>query len=845
MDKLPNASNTSVNVNHNETVDSATINRPFNRLLENDIFKEGHVQDILSTIINEGLEGEIANFLGLDETYINGILNDIADNNGTSATLGDLDDVGIIDVEDKDIIRYEQGVGDFVNVSSEDDNNIDAYIEDFEYLNDITHEELSVEPTFEYQDDIRIYTYEYEGNLFKSGGDSINPNLIKGFYLDISLFGIVNNNASEGNGGVEWSVSCNYPDGEEYVVLKYHAENVDDDGGIGQLVFVPYNYKNTETFKITVRLESNQSDWVDTNGRDLNYLKISKIKAKNIDSNIDSEKNQQLINGSVDPNDAKIMSDGFIESGSSGGYQIWDSATNTNYSEWSDVIPIIVPERTAKTIIEFENYTITEGISSGDVGASSGAVGSAIGRVVIDWITEEISGNVNLYKGSGMSLIGSAVLQGNVNSTSSFNLLNNSLGGVDITLGIKTNFRRIAGLPIVIDNYLNIALGKVQYIITHYNCQGTDVESDSEYFCTISTSDTVPHGISVGPPCEGHFSIHDNGAQTTIANDFDTSTSVNYSGKDLTVIQQSASYMEGTLGYNRPSVCQTNGNRVAYFEVDLTNRTGPTVLRIGARIGEYHRWYISNGGPTDGWQDLTGLSSDSNGYHDNTSRYTYLVIDNYWNVPNGINYICLRAGSCGGNTYLRLDKGDIMYLDSTPAIYSIGRYFNYEKSVHGFNIPYGYMDDTNMGIAKRAINTSIVSYPSTNISYMANCFVECEDQSPEVPPPPPIPPGYVAITNDGTWSDEEYMGGRLKCGRFGPCSVRRTVSFSVNGVAELEWTKSIGKIGRFDEYYGGFKWRIRITDPNFTGPLTVTVKARTRERYDSIQKTVNYFVIDA
>ena len=90
---IPNSERVKVNVAPNESVDSATINRPPNRLLDNDTTLLTFVQNIEDTVISTGLTGQIrggaVSAIGIDPFFITNLVETVA----VSGTLRGLDDV--------------------------------------------------------------------------------------------------------------------------------------------------------------------------------------------------------------------------------------------------------------------------------------------------------------------------------------------------------------------------------------------------------------------------------------------------------------------------------------------------------------------------------------------------------------------------------------------------------------------------------------------------------------------------------------------------------------------------------------------------------------------------------
>lgn len=501
---LPHSEQEDVNVNVNETPDTATLNRNFNRLLSNDTAIRDIIETILNTEISDGLIGSIGDLLQVDETYLEQLIIDILNGEGTPYNLNSLSDVLIENLSHGDILTYDITDGLWKNGGADTLPPLQSvFIRDNSYLDNITHDVESIAPIFNTDTNPQTYTYTYDATKFNNDGTDIDPNNIAGFLIKAQLFGRIDDNDSEGLGGADWIIKASYPDGNSYNILKYHAQNIDDDGGIGTTIFVPFDYDQTVDFTIEVTLANHNSSLVDGDGIPLNYFKIENVIVDSNISGLSPDVETVLINGSVPIDDVDILSNGYLDFNSNTDpvYQAWTSASGdyTTYISWANIVPINIPGRTNKTEIEFENYLILNGAVTGDPGATTGSVGTAKGTVFIDWVTGTVTGSVNFYNGSEYDLIGSGVLVDTTNGVATFTTTPGILGNKDIKVAISTTRRGITGLPVVVDVDNNIALGKVNYTIKHYNIIGISDFNEGVSFCGTTTVDQIAHGLGVVP----------------------------------------------------------------------------------------------------------------------------------------------------------------------------------------------------------------------------------------------------------------------------------------------------------------------------------------------------------
>ena len=524
---LPHSDQEDVNVNINETPDTATLNRNFNRLLSNDTALRTIIENILNTTISDGLVGSIGDMLQVDETYLEQLILNILGGEGTPYNLNSLSDVLIENLSHGDILSFDISDGLWKNGGA---NTLPAlqsvFIKDNSYLDSITHGTESVAPKFNTDTNVQTYTYTYDGAQFNTYSTPIDANSISGFLIKAQLFGRIDNNSNEGLGGADWMIKASYPDGNSYNILKYHAQNIDDDGGIGTSIFVPFDYNTTNNFTIEVTLANNDASLVDNDGIPLNYFKIENVVVDTAVSGISPDIDTVMINGSVPIDDATIISNGFVDfSGlTAPGYQVWSSGTGnyTTSSDWSSILPLSIPGRTNKTEIVFENYLILNGVVSGDPGATTGSVGTAKGSVFIDWVTGQITGSVNFYNGSGYDLVGSGVLFDSTNNSVLFNTTVGVLGNKDIKVGLSTTRRGITSLPVVVDIDNNITLGKVNYTIKHHNIIGVENFKAYTNFCGTTTVDQIAHGLGEIPDyCTCFIDENDAGVRYEISKYFD------------------------------------------------------------------------------------------------------------------------------------------------------------------------------------------------------------------------------------------------------------------------------------------------------------------------------------
>ena len=92
---IPNSERVKVNVAPNESIDSATMNRPPNRLLDNDTQLLTYVQNIEDTTVGTGLTGQIrggaVSAIGVDSDYILDLVESVT----ISGSLRNLSDVNV------------------------------------------------------------------------------------------------------------------------------------------------------------------------------------------------------------------------------------------------------------------------------------------------------------------------------------------------------------------------------------------------------------------------------------------------------------------------------------------------------------------------------------------------------------------------------------------------------------------------------------------------------------------------------------------------------------------------------------------------------------------------------
>lgn len=117
----------------------------------------------------------------------------------------------------------------------------------------------------------------------------------------------------------------------------------------------------------------------------------------------------------------------------------------------------------------------------------------------------------------------------------------------------------------------------------------------------------------------------------------------------------------------------------------------------------------------------------------------------------------------------------------------------------------------------------------------------------DIEPPVVIPPGQIALTNDGTWSQEFSMGspdnGRTNkvTGSFR----YRVNGVNVSGIAQGEFTS--GRFGN-SRPSGPYRWRVKIIDPNFTGSIEVRARVYNSGVWVNDRESLDtevFFVINA
>jgi hypothetical protein len=412
--QLPHGTNTSVNLYTNETPDTATLNRVPDRLLKNDLKLKEVLEGVLCTEIGEGLLGEIGDFLSIDGTYIQEQLEGIVNGEVSPYALGSLTDVILTNLDHGDLLTYDSEQELWVNGLGEMSTIEAAFTQELSYVGGIEHISVSVSPTFTQSNTLNTYTYTYPLDQFTSTEGNIDHTAIKGFTISAQLFGRLDTNTI-GNGS-DWTIKATYPDGNSYNILKYHCQNIDDDGGIGTTIFVPFDPSLSNELIIDVSLPNHDLSALDTESLSLNYFKIENIALLNDGIGITPDVTIELINGTVDTTDANVKTNGYVDELvlAGAGHDIWTSRDDniTTVQDWSTIFPINTPQRTAKTEIQFENYLVVDGSGSTDPGADSGSSGKAEGTIFIDWLKGKVIGTVTLYNGSDYSVIGSGFLSG-------------------------------------------------------------------------------------------------------------------------------------------------------------------------------------------------------------------------------------------------------------------------------------------------------------------------------------------------------------------------------------------------------------------------------------------------
>jgi len=498
---LPNEQRVLVNVSPNETPDSATLNRGSNRLLENDLKLKELVCKIFGTTIYPGLSGAIGEGLKIDNDYFQSLFNDFAISAAISGLyLNNLLDVDTVNPTSGQQLIYDgtkwtNGVPDIYAVSG-------AFLENTEYLGNLTNTSLSIEPLLPSSLLSGSYLYEYPLSAFTSTDGQVLPDKINGVIIEAHNFGRVDIDRS-GIGGADWRTLVQYPDGNFYIINSHHAENIDDDGGSGGTTVIPVDPSVQTYIRVRCDMWNNDNTVTDSNGKPLNRFAIKSIGQRVEAIALTPELDITYVRGTVILNDPGVLLAGEIVSttAATSPYKVWISTpTAQTFTGWSSVFPIAIPNRCSKTEIEFENYMALSGVlSSLDPGAEEGSLGLGRGSIFIDWLTKRVTGVCNYYAGPSLQYQGALVLNGGLNTPLQFTGLGGEFSGLDIRCGIHTGFRQIKSLPCMVNLTTGQIANNVSYTIRNYNVIGVDSLPRIETFVAYSTSNTVAHNLSKRP----------------------------------------------------------------------------------------------------------------------------------------------------------------------------------------------------------------------------------------------------------------------------------------------------------------------------------------------------------
>lgn len=508
MADLPNETQAKVNVSANESVDSATINRSSTRLLANDLKLKEYVCNIESTVFENGLSGSISlvsgGKVGIRQDFLQNIdIGDIL----SGLSLDDLFDVSLNNPASGESLVFnvpsQKWVNDVPDVAFIVSG---SFIEQFQHITGFGHNAtaLTGAPSASFTTHTNLdFTYDLSGFTDNNSNIPIEKSKITGFWIYSQNWGRINDDEGDqvSGGGAKWETQVEFPDGVFRTLNGYRALNSDDDGGVQNTLFVPFDALNQTQLKVRLSLRNNDITRQDDLGRKLNYFELVALTQLSEAKDLTPDLTYQHIKGSVKNDDPTAIISGEISEGTliEGSNFVWSSLTpGITNTDWTDIFPIICPNNASKTEIEFTGFLAPSGVSSTDVGAAGNSIGIAKGNITIDWFTNDVQGTMMYFNGGFFTSQGGAVLSGKL-SQDPIVFVDDGFGGLDIQSQLKVTFKRIKSLPIVVSKTANVLTSNVAYVIRHYNTIGDDERGKLETFQGTDLGNTIAHGMSKTP----------------------------------------------------------------------------------------------------------------------------------------------------------------------------------------------------------------------------------------------------------------------------------------------------------------------------------------------------------
>jgi hypothetical protein len=516
MATIPHETQAKVNISANESVDSATINRPTTRLLANDLTLRDYVCNIESTTFTNGLTGSISlvsgGVVGISQDFLTNIdITDIL----SGLALDDLADVTLNSPASGEALVYDgtKWINDVPDISFIVSG---SFIEELEHITGIEASGggiLSGAPTITTTSHTN---FDFSWDVSAIGGNiDIETEKIAGFWIYAQNWGRINTDEGDqvSGGGAKWETQVRFPDGVYRAINGYRALNSDDDGGCQTTQFVPFDFEAGGTLDVRLSLRNTDLTRQDDLGRKLNYFEIVALTQRSEAKDLTPDVLIEHIKGSVSNGDPIATVSGQIDDTTliESPYYVWSSLNpTTTYTDWQDIFPIRAPNNASKTEIEFTGFLAPSGETSLDIGAEGSSTGIARGNISIDWFKKTVNGTMMYYNGGFFTAQGGAVLSGNL-SQDPLVFVDDGFGGLDIQSQIKVTFKRIKALPIVVSKVNGTITSNVAYVIRHYNTIGDDERGKLETFIGTTGGNTIAHGMSKTPDM---FMCHIQGADS-------------------------------------------------------------------------------------------------------------------------------------------------------------------------------------------------------------------------------------------------------------------------------------------------------------------------------------------